>query len=185
MSINIKDLYFSYPSKPIFQGYSQEFKSGTFYYLSSPSGKGKTTLFRLISGLEKKYKGTIETLGKVSYVFQENRLFKNFTILENVKLVSCKKYSSRDVLTRLGLEKEMHSYPDELSGGMLRRVALARALVAQFDILLLDEPFTGLDDIARDNAIELILEICKGKTVIIATHDDDDAKFCDEKIYLD
>lgn len=184
MSIIIKNLSFSYPSKAIFQEYSKEFKDGTFYYLSSPSGKGKTTLFRLIAGLEKKYQGTIDVFGKVSYVFQENRLFRNFTVLENAELVSSKKHCAKDVLTRLGLEKEMNSYPDELSGGMLRRVALARALLAPFENLLLDEPFTGLDEETRDKAIELIVEMCKGKTVIIATHDDNDAEFCHEKIYL-
>jgi len=184
MSINIYDLSFSYQNKEIFNSFSKEFKSGVFYSVSAPSGKGKTTLFRLITGLEKPHKGKIEINGKTAYMFQEDRLFPNLTVLENVKLAEAGDYYAECVLEALGLSTEINSYPESLSGGMKRRVALARTLLAKSDNVILDEPFVGLDEKSRDDAIALIQKMCRGKTLIIATHDENERKFCDEHIVI-
>ena len=184
MSIKIENLNFSYPGKIIFNNYSKEFRDSTFYSVSAPSGKGKTTLFRLITGLEKQYSGKIEIKGKIAYMFQEDRLFPNLSVLENVKLADCGESSAEDTLEALGILNEANSYPEALSGGMRRRVALARTLLAKSDNVILDEPFVGLDEKTRDDAIALIQKMCKGKTLIIATHDENERKFCNEHLTL-
>lgn len=184
MSIKIQNLSFSYSDKVIFKNLSCEFHDGKFYSISAPSGKGKTTLFRLITGLEKPHSGKIEINGKIAYMFQEDRLFPNLTVLENIKLADCGDYYAECILEALGLLDEANSYPDALSGGMKRRVALARTLLAKSDNVILDEPFVGLDEKTRDSAIALIEKTCRGKTLIIATHDENERKFCDEHIVI-
>ncbi len=184
MSIKITNLSFSYPDKKIFNGASFEFKSGVFYSLSAPSGVGKTTLFRIITGLEKPMGGEIEVIGKVAYMFQEDRLFPSLTVFENLKLVTSDEAAINKALERLGVLGEKESYPDELSGGMKRRIALARALVFNAENVLLDEPFGGLDEKTKENAILLIQEFCREKTLIIVTHDPKERDFCSEHITL-
>lgn len=184
MSIIIRDLHFSYPDKVIFNGFSQEFSDGVFYSVSSPSGKGKTTLFRLIAGLERAESGTVQVNGRLAYMFQEDRLFPNLTVLENVRLAESGEYSAEEILSRLGLKGENNAYPDELSGGMKRRAALARTLLAPSQNIILDEPFTGLDEDARRNAIELVGELCQSKTLLIATHDETEREFCTQHVTL-
>ena len=184
MSITIKNLSFSYPDKEIFKGFNFEFKNGVFYSLSAPSGKGKTTLFRLIAGLEKPDSGSITTDGKTSYMFQENRLFPSLSLKENLKLVCSDEKRIKTILERLDLTNEENSYPDELSGGMKRRVSLARTLLYGGDNFVFDEPFTGLDEETKSRAVDLIKEICHEKTIILVTHNDDEKTFCHEHITL-
>ena len=184
MSVVLKNVSFDYPGKSIFKDFSQEFENGIFYSVSAASGKGKTTLFRLISGLEKPLDGTVSVSGKVSYMFQENRLFPTLSVMENVLLTSDGKSDAKKILKHLEIFEEKDALPKELSGGQKRRVALARALLAPFDNLLLDEPFTGLDPEIRDKAIGLICEMCKDKTLISATHDKDEREFCLQHITL-
>ena len=184
MSIILKNISFSYPEKIIFDSFSKEFRDGVFYSVSAPSGKGKTTLFRLITGLEKPEQGSIEVNGKIAYMFQEDRLFPNLTVLKNAKLAESGECFAEYVLEGLGILDEANAYPDELSGGMKRRVALARTLLAKSDNVILDEPFVGLDEKTRDDAIALIQKMCHGKTLIIATHDENERKFCDEHVIL-
>ena len=117
----------------------------------SKKSKGKTTLFNAIAGVLKPSAGEVDLCGKkVAYMFQEDRLFSDFTVLENVTCVTEEADSdielSKTILKELGLENEIFSYPDDLSGGMCRRVALARTLVYNGDIVLLDEAFKGLDE---------------------------------------
>ena len=145
MSITLQNVSFSYTDKEVFNNLTLHFKDAVFYSVSAPSGMGKTTLFRLIAGLEKPSEGTLRVEGKLSYMFQEDRLFPNLTVLENARLSDCGAFSAEEILDELGIIGEKDSYPDELSGGMKRRVALARALVNNPPILLADEPTGNLD----------------------------------------
>ena len=173
--MKIENLSLSFDGKVIFDNFSYQFEDSGIYIINGASGRGKTTLFNLISGVLKPDSGTIDLEGKkVSYMFQENRLFPDFTVLENVTCVTYgtayEKEDCREVLEKLGLGNELDSYPQELSGGMQRRVALARALVYNADIILLDEAFKGLDEETCSNAIDVVLEYGSGKLVLISAH---------------
>jgi NitT/TauT family transport system ATP-binding protein len=138
------------------------------------SGAGKTTLFRLLLGLETPDSGTILGMEqrKPAVIFQEDRLLPWATALENVALVS-DEARAKIALCQLGLSDSIHLLPRELSGGMKRRVTIARALAYQGDVLFLDEPFTGLDEENKRIAAEAMLET---KTpIIVITHDEVEA----------
>ena len=184
MSIHIENLSFAYGKKEIFNDFSKDFDKGVFYSLSAVSGKGKTTLFRLIAGLEKAKSGTIEVEGGVSYMFQEDRLFENLTLLENLTLVCPDENLAEQLLTDLNLYAEKGTFARELSGGMKRRASLARALLYPAENVLLDEAFTGMDDNTKQLAINAIIKNCKGKTLIIASHDNVQNTFCNETLTL-
>lgn len=142
--------------------------------LRGPSGSGKTTLLRVLSGLLQPEAGSVTGLEQraVSAVFQEDRLLPWRTALENVALVSDVD-TARALLERLDLSDALGLRPGALSGGMRRRVAIARALAFSDDVLLLDEPFTGLDDARREQAAALIRE--RARLIVVATHDEADA----------
>lgn len=144
--------------------------------LRGPSGAGKTTLIRLLLGLQKPDAGVISGLDglKQSVVFQEDRLLPWRTALENVSCVSGDERAARDALIALGLADALHERPKALSGGMSRRVSIARALCFGGDLLLLDEPFTGLDEEAKRLAATRILD--SGMPLIVITHDEAEAR---------
>ena len=145
--------------------------------LWAPSGWGKTTLLRILMGLEMPTSGTVQGVGKVSAVFQEDRLCPQLTAVENVALVlpgptdQYKKQIEMD-FQQLGLDGAALSLPArKLSGGQKRRAALLRALWAESDTLLLDEPFTGMDPETMKKAAALLKARCQDRNVLLATHD--------------
>ena len=140
--------------------------------LWGPSGCGKTTLLRLLAGLEQPGEGAVvrPEEGRVSMVFQEDRLMPWMTALENVMLPGADREMAEAMLARLGLGEELHSLPSQLSGGQQRRVAIARALASPGDLLLLDEPFNGLDEKSWRQVLPLVLEQAKEKPVVLVTH---------------
>ena len=145
--------------------------------LWAPSGWGKTTLLRILMGLETPTSGTVQGVGKVSAVFQEDRLCPQLTAVENVALVlpgptdQYKKQIEKD-FQQLGLDGAALSLPArKLSGGQKRRAALLRALWAESDTLLLDEPFTGMDPETMKKAAALLKARCQDRNVLLATHD--------------
>ena len=145
--------------------------------LWAPSGWGKTTLLRILMGLEKPTSGTVQGVGKVSAVFQEDRLCPQLTAVENVALVlpgpmnQYKKQIMAD-FQQIGLDGAALSLPArKLSGGQKRRAALLRALWAESDTLLLDEPFTGMDPETMKKAAALLKARCQDRNVLLATHD--------------
>lgn len=172
--IIINDLTFGYVSdKSVISGFSESFSAGERVCISAPSGGGKTTLLRLIAGLEKPQSGSIKLKddAKIGMAFQTDVLLPWQTALENVANV-CDVDAAKKWLTRFGLGENLNSYPDEMSGGMCRRVALARAVGYEPDVLLLDEPFKGLDsDIKKIITAELI-EHFKERLIIFASHDE-------------
>jgi len=138
------------------------------------SGCGKTTLLRIIAGLED-FSGSISQVpsGGISMVFQEDRLFGALSALENCALVSDKSGGEiRQMLISTGLSEDDITRPAEvLSGGMKRRTAIVRAMCRSCGILLMDEPFRGIDSENRIKTAEMISRNISGKTVIAVTHD--------------
>ena len=146
----------------------------------APSGTGKTTLLRILLGLERPDSGTVEGLAgkRLTAVFQEDRLLEHLSAEGNLRFVLGRVYdpaAARALLDRLGLPDTGAQPVREFSGGMKRRLALARALLAPFDALALDEPFTGLDRENRDLALACIRETAGDRPVLLVTHDAADA----------
>ena len=145
--------------------------------LWAPSGWGKTTLLRILMGLEPPTSGTVQGVGKVSAVFQEDRLCPQLTAVENVALVLSgaeNQYKSQIEMDfqQIGLDTAALTLPArKLSGGQKRRAALLRALWAESDTLLLDEPFTGMDPETMKKAAALLKARCQNRNVLLATHD--------------
>lgn len=179
MSIELKNLSKSFDGKKILDSFSYEFPSKGLIVLKADSGVGKTTLLRIISGLEKADTGEIigVTADSVSYAFQEYRLFPQLNALENVLIASFKKAGEKEeksavaLLERLRLSKEeLTKLPSELSGGMKQRINLARALLCDRPTLLLDEPFKELNEELISILTEIIYEQAKKRLVILVTH---------------
>lgn len=158
--LRMEHIYKSYGQAVVLQDFSYAFTPGGITCIMGESGAGKTTLLRLLMGLEKADSGIITGFDKVSAVFQENRLIEHLNAVENTALVI-------KVLPKEALLKPVREY----SGGMKRRVALVRAMAADSEIVLLDEPFTGLDSRNSKKAAEYILSEQRGRTVISVTHD--------------
>ena len=173
----------SYESHVIFEDFSYVFPKTGLYFITGNSGAGKTTLFRIIAGLEKADEGSVAYDGSMMYLFQDRRLFPTLTALENVLLVAPKKEraalqsTATGLLLHLGLEEDdLNKYPDELSGGMQQRVAIARAFLLHKDLLLLDEPTKELDEENQSLLRTLIAERAKETLVLCATHNEDDIR---------
>lgn len=145
--------------------------------LWAPSGWGKTTLLRILMGLEAPTGGTVEGVGRVGAVFQEDRLCPQLTAVQNVALVlpGDETRYEQDIICdfqRLGMDTAALALPaGRLSGGQKRRTALLRALWAPADTLLLDEPFTGMDPETLGAAAALLAQKSAGRPVLLATHD--------------
>lgn len=149
--------------------------------LMAPSGSGKTTLFRVLLGLEHADSGEIRGIspGRISMMFQEDRLCETLTPVENVALVLQAETRRADVAALLAeiLPTDCLGQPAmELSGGMRRRVSLARAVAFPSDLIVLDEPFTGLDQATKEKVIAFVLRHRAGRTLLVATHGKDDAR---------
>ena len=159
--------------------------------LMGESGTGKTTLIRILAGLEKEDEGAVLVEGKTAVSFAEPRLFDSFSVLENVTCVmggekSANEARAKEILEKLGIGNAVVLYPTELSSGMAARVSIARALAYDADNFLFDEPFRALDDESRFDVISYLKNELAGKTVVMITHNLSDATaFCDEIYKLD
>lgn len=180
MELKLDNISKSYGSLPVFSDFSLKILSPDICCLMAPSGMGKTTLFRLIMGLEKPDSGSIRPAPeqiRFSTVFQEDRLIPDFSPLKNVSLV-LPGYTDPDwlfkELSKLLPEEAITRPVSTLSGGMKRRCALLRALLAPCDMFIFDEPFTGLDEETKDRAIRCLLEKTDGRPVLMSTHDPND-----------
>ena len=186
MTIEIKDVSKSYDGKEVLHDFSLNIEEEHSYIITGPSGCGKTTLLRMILGLEQPDKGTVKLLGDYKYpfinsgmVFQEDRLCEGFDAVTNVTMVNRRVYRENAIeeLKKLLPEEDLHKPVRELSGGQRRRVAIARALAIPSDILIMDEPFTGLDHDARMNAISHIRQKQGTRALVITTHDTEGLEF--------
>ena len=186
--IEIKNLSAAYGGSTVLSGCSLTVPDGACAALMGPSGCGKTTLLRAAAGLVKPQDGSINVPGRVSFVFQEPRLFPWLTAVQNVAAVLSGRVcdnmdAALEYLRRAGLGGASNKYPAELSGGMQQRVSLCRALAYGGDALLLDEPFRGLDDNLRHNIAALILERARGRSILMSTHDGYEADLLGASVY--
>ncbi|MDE7183242.1 MAG: ATP-binding cassette domain-containing protein [Lachnospiraceae bacterium] len=169
----------SFGSKKVLQNLSLTIEIGKISCIMAPSGAGKTTLLRILMGLEDTDDGWITGLeGKrLSAVFQEERLCEYMTAMDNIRLVSPQLDAGEVVreMDRLGLGDCAAQPVSQLSGGMRRRVSILRALLADYDILCLDEPFKGLDDACKKLVLAYVKQKAAGKTVLLVTHDEKEA----------
>lgn len=168
--IRVRGLCKAYGETRVFQNFSAVYEKGRIYYLRQPSGSGKTTLLSILAGIEKADAGSIRVPERVSMLFQEDRLCEEYDAIKNVELVCGNRKQASEALLKL-LEPESLEKPcSSLSGGMKRRVALVRAMEAEADFVLLDEPFAGMDRENRRMAEQYIQERQQGRTILIATH---------------
>lgn len=183
MSLKIKNLNKSFDKKTIFRDFTYYFADSGIYAVKGDSGIGKTTLLRIIAGIDKRYSGTVSGGGvkHVSFCFQEHRLFPSLSAFDNVLKLSFgedthhNRSLARNMLTRLKFtESDMLLKPDELSGGMKQRVAFARAVLKDSPILLLDEATKELDAELADTVLEIIAEQAKKRLVIFVTHKEEE-----------
>ncbi len=181
--IKFEKLSFSYGEKKIFENLDFEVRDGERVCLFGESGSGKTTLLRLIAGLEKAENGQIAVKGTVSAVFQEDRLLEWLTPRENVNLAAQDKEETDEIFSRLGILEVADNPLSTLSGGMKRRVAIARAVAFGGDILLLDEVFNGIDLENRKRVAEFLLEKYAGKTIVAVSHIKEDAELLKADIF--
>lgn len=203
--LKIENLYKSFNidagTVEVLKNINLEVRKNEFISIVGASGCGKSTLLRIIGGLEKDYSGEVYCKNKLinktgvdrGIVFQEDRLFPWLTIEKNIefglpeKMVSEKKRGFvKDHLELVGLEKFAKAYPHQLSGGMKQRVSIARGLVNNPDILLLDEPLGALDAFTRMNMQKEILRIWEKEktTMILVTHDIDEAIFLADRVVV-
>ncbi len=181
MDITIKNLSKAFDEQLVLNDFTHTFKEGTTTCIMGKSGVGKTTLLSILMGLERADSGQINGLAdrKISAVFQEDRLCMNLTALLNIKMVLPKNSHISDeriisLLSKIGIDASDKKTVSEYSGGMCRRVAILRALLADFDLLIMDEPLKGLDTETKEKVISLIKELTTNKTVILTTHDPTD-----------
>lgn len=204
--LTIKNLKKSYKNLEVLKNISFAVTEGEFISVLGASGCGKTTLLRLIAGLEKSDSGSIEIEGKdiahmsavqrnIGMVFQNYSLFPNMTVWQNItyalksksrKNKSCDSKLIEDIVQRCELQTLLNRYPYQLSGGQQQRTAIARSLVMNPRILLLDEPFSALDVTIRRNLRELIKQLQNdfGITMIYVTHDQEEAFTLSNRIII-
>lgn len=234
MGISIKNISKSYDEKMVLQNFSLELRDGGIYCLMGPSGVGKTTLLRILMGLEQadcgsigqaehgeyrrsrrteqagekearkwkhsecgnrtfdaeenarseKIESSIQNL-QISAVFQENRLLDFADAVKNIRFVESKQgllFQPEEILEHLLDKNDWYRPVRDLSGGMQRRVAIGRALAARSDLLLMDEPFTGLDEGTKERVIQTVLKYRGGRTLLVVTHQEEDARLLGAEI---
>lgn len=189
MDIKVNNLHKKFKGQQVLNNLTMSFSEGKITCIMGASGVGKTTLAYILMGLLEADSGEIIGLHtkKISPVFQEDRLIEHWDAIRNILLVSPKEVTSRTVeqhLINLGLTEYKGKPVRSLSGGMRRRVAIVRALLSEYDVLLMDEPFKGLDEELKKQAICYVKENTKGKTVIVITHDRDEVEMMQAELII-
>lgn len=175
MKIEVNDISKTYDGKDVLIDFNAVFEDGSKTVLTGRSGIGKTTLLHILMGLVTPDSGTVVLSGvtmNCGVVFQEDRLLEDLTAERNISLIrpAPEVAQIRADLKELIPDIDMNAPVSTFSGGMKRRVAIVRACLSDSDILIMDEPFTGLDDNARRDVLRYIEERRGGRTLIIASH---------------
>lgn len=185
--LEVLDMSFSYNKKNIFSNFSLSLGKGEHLVLTGPSGRGKSTLLRILAGLENPDNGQIKLSDKILFnsshivtphereigmVFQDYALFPHMSIKENVEYANPRQIDAQVWLSKVKLENKLNSYPRELSGGEQQRVALVRTLAAKPRLVLMDEPFSSLDPQLREELELLTYKLLNefGTSSIQVTH---------------
>ncbi|SHJ02508.1 NitT/TauT family transport system ATP-binding protein [Dethiosulfatibacter aminovorans DSM 17477] len=194
--ISISNLTKKFHNKTVFDNFSIDIEENKISCILGASGIGKSTLIKLLSGLDRHDSGEIEGMGnkEFSYIFQEPRLLPWLNVYDNVDFILKAVYSDKDERKRIilenlklvDLESSANLFPDELSGGMMQRLSIARAFSYPAKILFMDEPFSGLDIKLKMSVMDSFRKIWaqSSKTVVFITHDIDEAVFLADKIYV-
>lgn len=208
--IDIKDLWKSFGENKVLQGFDLTVRRGESVMVLGKSGSGKSVLIKCIVGLLTPDKGSISVLGedmlalehealdrvrvKIGFLFQSSALYDSMTVRENLEFPLRRHWIAqegsdsealvKEALENVGLMNTIDMYPSELSGGMRRRIGLARTLILKPEIVLYDEPTTGLDPITSKEIVELILRLQQkyGTSSVIISHDLNVAKLASNRI---
>ena len=181
MSVQIRNLCKTFGSKKVLNNLNITLEDGGIYCLMGPSGMGKTTLLRIIMNLESKDSGEITGIDpdvEISSMFQEDRILPMLSAVANVNMMHEKKRPVKEIkedLSQILPKKCLRQPVCELSGGMKRRVSLARCMHYQGKMIILDEPFTGLDMATKQEVISYILKNRRSRILLVATHGIEDA----------
>ncbi|MFP1680921.1 ABC transporter ATP-binding protein [Alloalcanivorax sp. C16-1] len=203
--ILVEGLVKEFPGQRVLDGLDLAVADGEFVCLLGPSGCGKSTLLNILSGLDGDYRGTVRFGGQpmapggkppltIGYLFQEPRLLPWLTAernvdfaLENSRVPRARWAAIKDHYFALtGLQGFRHYYPHQLSGGMAQRLSLVRALAIEPDVLFMDEPFSGLDELTARRLRVDLLDIWRetGKTILFITHNSYEATFLGDRVVV-
>ena len=193
--IGLSSLSKSFGDKVVLKDFDLDLEPGKVTAIMGPSGKGKTTIARILSGLETADAGEVKAPSRISYLFQEDRLLPWLNVYDNLAIVMHQNEANgrsgesdaaiHSILKTVGLDEEAWKLPGELSGGMNYRVAMARAFIYDADFLIADEPFRGLDAETKETVISKLWHPgVAGKTVLLITHSEDDAELADSIVHI-
>lgn len=174
----VENLTVQYGGTSVLENFSAEFPDGGVTAVSGRSGCGKTTLLAVLLGLLRPDGGTVSGFRQPSAVFQEDRLLPFLSAEKNIAVTAgCTEAEAGEALLSVGFDAaDRGKRAFELSGGMARRVAIVRAMLAPGDAVLLDEPFKGLDERTRAQVVRFVCENRRGRTMVVVTHDPRDAE---------
>ena len=174
----VENLTVQYGGTAVLENFSAEFPDGGVTAVSGRSGCGKTTLLAVLLGLLRPDGGTVSGFRQPSAVFQEDRLLPFLSAEKNIAVTAgCTESEAGEALLSVGFDAaDRGKRAFELSGGMARRVASVRAMLAPGDAVLLDEPFKGLDERTRAQVVRFVCENRRGRTMVVVTHDPRDAE---------
>ncbi len=162
--------------KAVLENCTLHLAEGKITALLGASGRGKTTVLRLLAGLEKPERGTVAVSGRVGYLFQEPRLIPSLSAFQNVRLVCDSDQAAHEALSLCLADALCNKLPQEMSGGERQRVALARLVAFGGEVWLLDEPFSALDADTKQAVIENLRPLLAARTVVLVTHDRTEAQ---------
>ncbi len=202
-SIELKNITKSFGDNPVLEQFSLQVETGETVAIVGESGCGKTTLLRILAGIDREYSGEVWLDGVKSddvqacdrgmaLVFQEPTLWNHMTVCENIlfSVTRSERHEAEErmlhICEKLGIEGLLARYPDEISGGQAKRVSLARAMVSNREILLLDEPLSNIDNETRERVMSFLREEYLGrKTLIYVSHDMGEVEnLCDRVVRL-